>query len=334
MNRTTIVSILFISLLITALSFSFYFYHEVQSYDQKIAEGIASESSIPKHHFVLIGEEMNHDYWRLVGEGAKQTEQVYDVFVEYVGPERSNPEEQLKLLDMAIKSKVDGIIVQALNDPFTAMINKAIEADIPVITIDTDSPTSLRNSYIGTNNYMAGRLAGEALIEDTNGEAAVGIITGSFTNAHHKLRVKGFKDAVEKAEGISIVAVEESNITRVEAEEKAYRLLTEHDNITAFFGTSSYDGIGIAAAANLLNRQEDLYIMTFDALVENIQLLEAGDIDAIIEQQPFEMGYKSIELIQDIINGKPIQDSYHTDASIIRTSNLDNWTRERGGNLD
>ncbi|WP_226527259.1 sugar-binding protein [Metabacillus niabensis] len=333
MKRTSFQYISLISFFITSLAFSVYFYQQVQIYDQKIVKSTVTDTSLPKYHFVLIGEEMNHDYWRLVGKGAKETESKYDVFVEYEGPKRSNPEEQLKLLDMAIKSKVDGIIVQALNEEFTPMINKAVSEGIPVITIDTDSKESLRTAYIGTDNYLAGQLAGKALIEDTNGKATVGIITGSFENTHHQLRVQGFRDAVAKVEGIEVVAIEESNITRVDAEEKAYTMLTENENITAFIGTSSWDGLGIVEAAKSLNKQEDLYVMAFDPLAENIDLLEKGDLDAIIEQQPYEMGYKSIEIMLDMLNGKSVREIYHTDASIIRNANLDKWKVQNGDSL-
>ncbi|WP_062052590.1 sugar-binding protein [Bacillus sp. JCM 19034] len=319
-----------LSLLVIAIVFSVFFYKLVQDYEHRINDEISIDFTLPTYHFVLIGEEMNHDYWRLVGEGAKQTEDHYDVFVEYKGPSRSNPDEQLKLLDMAIKAKVDGIIVQALNEEFTPLINRAVSEGIPVITIDTDAPDSLREVYIGTDNYVAGQLAGEALIEDTNGYATVGIITGSFENAHHQLRVQGFQDALEDVEGINVVAVEESNITRVEAEEKAYTMLSEHGDITAMIGTSSWDGIGIVAAAKKLNKLDDLYVMTFDPLEENIQLLETGELDAIIEQQPFEMGYKSIEIMLEIIAGNRMEDMFHTDASIIRLGNLDSWKSETG----
>ncbi|GAE29414.1 sugar-binding protein [Halalkalibacter hemicellulosilyticus] len=333
MNRKPIHYYVLLSLLIVAIGFSFYYYQQVQTYEHRIDDEIAPDSSLPTYHFVLIGEEMNHDYWRLVGEGAKQTEERYDVFVEYKGPSRSNPEEQLKLLDMAIKSKVDGMIVQALNESFTPLINQAVNEGIPVMTIDTDSPESLRAAYIGTDNYVAGQLAGEALIEDTNGQATVGIITGSFDNTHHQLRVQGFKDTIEKVDGIDIVAVEESNITRVEAEEKAYTMLSEHDEITAMIGTSSWDGIGIVAAAQTLQKQESLYVMTFDPLEENIQLLETGELDAIVEQQPLEMGYRSIEMMLDLIQGDVVDEIYHTNASIIRRSNIDSWKREKGESL-
>lgn len=302
---------------LVAVSFSIYYYYQAQKVQSMMEEKNAPEQSLPTYHFALIGEELDHDYWRLVGEGAQATEEQYDVKVEYQGPRRSNPEEQLKLVDMAIKSKVDGIIVQALNENFEEMINKAVEEGIPVITVDTDAPNSLRSAYIGTDNYAAGQLAGRTLVEDTNGTAKVGIITGSFGNAHHKLRVEGFKDIVEKEEGIEIAAIEESQITRVMAEEKAYTMLTEHSDITALYGTSSLDGIGMTAAAESLNLNH-LYMMGFDTLKENVNLLQQDKLDVLIAQEPYEMGYKSVELMLDVLNGRAVEDVYHTETSVIR----------------
>jgi len=323
MKRIRLIYSLLIISFITALGFSIYFYEHVQTINQEMEKVYSPEVTLPKYHFVLIVEEMEHEYWQLIGEGAKDAGQKYDVLVEYIGPERSNTEEQLKLFDKAIKSKVDGIIVQGLNENFTDMINKAERQEIPVVTIDTDSPESMRHAYIGSDNYMAGQLAGKALVEDTNGLATVGIITGSLDNPHHLERLKGFKDVVEQEEDIKIVAVEESKITRVDVEEKAYNILTEHENITAFFGTSSYNGIGIVSAANSLQRENDMYVITFDTIDENMELLKNGDIGAIVEQHPFEMGYLSVEKMIDIMNGKQTKEITHTNSSIIRKTSLD-----------
>ncbi|HEO8419683.1 TPA: sugar-binding protein [Yersinia enterocolitica] len=324
MKRTFFYTILIISFLI-AVAYSLYCYRQAQIYDEKMLEVISEDSPLPKYHFALIGEEMDHDYWRLVGAGAKKAALDNDVFVEYEGPKRSNPEEQLKLLDMAIQAKVDGIIVQALNDTFTPLINKAVKEGIPVITIDTDAPESLRNAYIGTDNYLAGQLAGQTLVKDTGGKAKVGIITGGIDNAYnqHQLRVQGFKDAIAKVKGIKIIAIDESNLTRVQAEEKAYKMLKEHEDITAFYGTSSLDGIGIVAAAKSLKKQDDVYVISFDALDENIDLLNEGNINAIIAQQPFEMGEKSIELMLNLIKQKSVPMVNHTNASIVHRKDLE-----------
>ncbi|WP_077622624.1 sugar-binding protein [Sediminibacillus massiliensis] len=322
MTRNALIyTVLFIAFL-SMITFSFYYYYQLKQDDRRITEAADPGSAPPSYHFALIGEELDHDYWRLVGEGAKQAEAEFDVFVEYEGPQRSNPEEQLKILDKAIKSKVDGIIVQALNDEFTTLIDQAVRQGIPVMTIDTDSPESSRSAYIGTDNYAAGQLAGEALIEDTDGKAVVGIVTGRFNNAHHALRVEGFRDVIEQEEGIEIVAIEESSIDRIGAEEKAYNMMTEHEEITALYGTSALDGIGISEAAESLNRQDDLYVITFDTLEENLELLRQGRIDALVEQQPWIMGHRSIEIMLDILKDKQIEEIHHTDSSIVRKRDL------------
>jgi ribose transport system substrate-binding protein len=322
MRNSKLMNIILISCFVIAVSFSIYFYIQSKAFQSKITDATSKEQ-VPTYHFALIGEEMDHDYWRLVGEGAKDMEEKYDVFIEYEGPRRSNPEEQLKLLDIAMKSKVDGIIVQALNDEFLPVINQAVDQGIPVITIDTDAPESKRSTYIGTDNYEAGKLAGKALLEDTGGEATVGIITGSFENAHHQLRVEGFRDVVEQEPGIDIVAVEESNITRVVAEEKTHNMLSDYPGITALYGTSALDGIGMVAAAESLGIEESLYMIAFDVLPANIALLEEGKVDVLIGQKPYEMGNRSVELMLDLMNNQEVQDVYHTNASVVRKEDID-----------
>ncbi len=324
MNRKRAIYVLLMACLVIAIGLSFYFYKKAQVDRLEITKATEPDN-LPSYHFALIGEEMDHDYWRLVGEGAKDAEKKYDVFVEYEGPRRSNPEEQLKLLDQAIKAKVDGIIVQALTEDFLPMINKAVNQGIPVITIDTDAPESLRTTYIGTDNYLAGQIAGKTLVEDKKGQATVGIITGSFTNAHHQLRVEGFKNVVADIEGVEIVEIEESNITQVIAEEKTYEMLKNHPEIDALYGTSALDGIGMVHAAESLNRSSSIYMISFDTLPENMELLEQGKVDVLIGQKPYEMGYRSIELMLDIVKGRSVEEVNHTDATVVSQKNLDNF---------
>ncbi|MDQ0230096.1 sugar-binding protein [Metabacillus malikii] len=326
MKRKPIIYFILITLSILTIIISFYLFNQVQTHTKKLESALSPKASLPKYHFALIVEEMQHEYWQLVGDGAKAAASKHNVHVEYIGPERSNPEEQLMLIDKAIKSKVDGIIVQGLNESFTALINQAESQNIPVITIDTDSPDSKRHAYIGSDNYEAGQLAGKALVEDTNGKATVGIITASLENPHHMQRVQGFKDIVEKEKGIEIVAIKESKISRVEAEETAYDMLIKHNDITAFYGTSSYNGLGIVSAAKSLQKQNDMYVITFDPIDENMTLLRNGDIDAIVEQHPYEMGFHSIETMLEVMNGKLIHDVTHTESSIIRSPHV-----EQGG---
>jgi len=290
--------------------------------NEQLADG--KPISVPAYHFILIPEEMDNPYWRLVEDGAKVAGAKADVAVEYKGPAQANVEEHISAIDTAIATKVDGIITQGtVNPEMTAVINEAIQKGIPVITLDSDDPDSRRTAYIGTNNFKAGYQAGEALIKATHGEAEVGVVTGNFSSTNEKQRVAGFEEAVSKAPDVHIVDVEESYITRVQAAEKTYNMLIKYPKINAFFGTSALDGTGISAIIGQLDRKKDTYIIAFDALKETQTLIKKGSIDATVSQEPYQMGYQSVMMMLDILKGKQVKPLNYTDSQILRASDLD-----------
>lgn len=276
-----------------------------------------------QYHFMLIPEELDNDYWRLVEKGAMAAAKANHILLEYVGPKQSNINEHLRKLQIAAASKVDGVLTQGYNDKqFTPVINHLVNKGVPVITVDTDAPSSQRRAYIGTDNYYSGFLAGTSLIADTKGKINVAIITGSFKAEHQKLRVKGFKDAIANEDRIHVITVEESNITRIRAAEKANKILTEHPETNAFYGTSALDGIGIAQTVVRLNRVQSTYIIAFDTINETLDYIRKGVIDATIVQKPYEMGYKAVEMMIQIQEGKPIPEINNTDTRVIHREDL------------
>lgn len=319
--RYVIILVLLICFIVS-FSLSLHFYMKALNNNEQLADG--KPISVPAYHFILIPEEMDNPYWRLVEDGAKVAGAKADVAVEYKGPAQANVEEHISAIDTAIATKVDGIITQGtVNPEMTAVINEAIQKGIPVITLDSDDPDSRRTAYIGTNNFKAGYQAGEALIKATHGEAEVGVVTGNFSSTNEKQRVAGFEEAVSKAPDVHIVDVEESYITRVQAAEKTYNMLIKYPKINAFFGTSALDGTGISAIIGQLDRKKDTYIIAFDALKETQTLIKKGSIDATVSQEPYQMGYQSVMMMLDILKGKQVKPLNYTDSQILRASDLD-----------
>ena len=281
-----------------------------------------AEIPIYKYHFVLVPEEIDNDYWRLIEKGAKEAAKKNDVLLEYVGPRQGNIDEHLKTLEKAAASSVDGIITQSLNEEeFPPLINNLIDQGIPIVTIDTDSENSKRISYIGSNNYYSGFIAGRKLLEDTKGQVNVAIITGNFHSSNQKLRVDGFRDAVKKEERINIIAIEESKISQIHAAEKAYQILSKYPHVNAFFGTSALDGISIAQIVKQSQR-DHIYIIAFDTLNETIDYIREGVINATVSQQPYEMGYQSVNIMVQLLEGKKVPEINYTDTLIIQKEDL------------
>ncbi|MFK9092178.1 sugar-binding protein [Bacillus salipaludis] len=256
---------------LVSVSFAIFYGYQVVTHHLPIEE---KKAATYHYHFVLVPEELDNEYWRLVEKGAKAAAKEYGVMLEYVGPKQANIEDHLKTIEMSAASKVDGIMTQGLSDEqFTPLINRVVEKGIPVITVDTDASNSKRMAYIGTDNYYSGYLAGKALIADTKGQANVAIITGSFYKNHQIKRVQGFQDAVKTEKGIHIIDIQESEISRVQAAEKAFQIVQEHPEVNAFYGTSALDAIGIAQVVEKYKKQNQFYIIGFDTLPETLKYL-------------------------------------------------------------
>ncbi|MBS4197165.1 sugar-binding protein [Lederbergia citri] len=275
------------------------------------------------YHFVLIGQEKDNPYHRKIYEGAEAAAKEKNIFIEYVGPRQTNVEEHIKLIEMATAARVDGILTQGLtNREFKPAIDHAINRGVPVITFDTDLEDSKRLSYVGTDNYESGYKIGDAMIEDTNGQAVVGIITGLLYSNNLVLRVQGFLDAIEKAPNIKVVAIESSNISKSQAAEKAHQMLRKYPEITVFFGTSALDGAGIAQAIDKINPVTPILVYAFDDLKETIELIKEDKIHATLKQNQFEMGYKGVSMLYEAVTGGPIPKTYHTSTKILRKNDI------------
>jgi ribose transport system substrate-binding protein len=273
------------------------------------------------YHFVLISEEADNPYWRLIEKGARDAAKKYNVYLEYLGPKQVDNSEQLKYMDQSIAGNVDGLIAQGITSKrFDQLVNKAFEKGIPFVTVDTDAPESERAVYVGSDNYRAGVLAGEALIKGTQGEQIVGIVTGRLDSSSQQQRIKGFKDAIQQQRRMKVVATKESNITKSGAVQATYDILREHPDVTAFYGTSALDGTGISLVVNQL--QLDPTIISFDILPQTIKLLEEGSIDATVAQYPYEMGYQAIESLLYLERGEHPEELQFTKTKLVRPEHL------------
>ena len=286
---------------------------------------LSGTSSVkPKtYHFVLIPEEVRNPYWQMVKKGADEAGKENNSVIEYTGPIQTSISEHIRFIDEAISSKVDGIITQGLSpSKMTSVINKAVEEGIPVITIDTDAPGSKRAAYVGTDNYEAGFTAGLALAQATHGKANVAIIIGSNVSANQQQRVNGFKAALKSYPKIKVVAMESSNISRIQAAEKTFDIYKAHPGVNAFFGTSALDGLGIASVTSSSLSKTKPFIIGFDDLPDTLSYIKEGKIDETVAQEPYLMGYKSVELMIDLLQGNQIPEINYTDTSIINKENL------------
>jgi ribose transport system substrate-binding protein len=115
----------------------------------------------------------------------------------------------------------------------------------------------------------------------------------------------------------------------VEAKIAAERMVRENPNINCFFCASSLDGIGAANAVSDLKRN-DIVIVCFDNLPETLELIKQGVIYASIVQDPYDMGYKGVNLMMDYIEKKSIpKDKYLTEIKVIKKGNIEEYIKQK-----
>lgn len=224
------------------------------------------------------------------------------VDVELHGPAEWDATLEARSIMQLIARKVDGIIVTA-GDAKTLVpaINKATQAGIPVITFDSDAPSSKRLAFVGTNNYNAGYTAGVQMGTWLNGQGDIGISTFKGPS-HLDERVKGFKDGVATVyPNAKIIEVDdEGKIER--AAPKITAMLKANPNIKGIFASHGNPGPGAAQAVRDLGLQGKVKIMGFDFGGAVVELVEKGEIAGTVGQNPYLMGYMAMMLVHSANN--------------------------------
>lgn len=120
-------------------------------------------------YYVLITENNHSSLWETIYESAKQEAKKYNAYVEYMGKNLANQYNVAQLLRIAIDCKVDGIMIDSNeSSEIEALINEAVQKKITVITILNDCPTSIRQCFIGMNNYNVGKMYSEQVLNLAN----------------------------------------------------------------------------------------------------------------------------------------------------------------------
>lgn len=214
------------------------------------------------------------------------------------GPQSGTLQEQRRLIDEFRASGVDGISISPReSEPLTPVIDEMVDAGVIVLCMDSDAPKSKRLAYIGTNNYEAGKIAGEAAgkVFGNKGAKLMGFV-GDRGAENAKERIKGFQETAKKY-NIELVDVREDDADPAKARRNAEDVIQAFPEINGFLGIWSYDAPAITQAVIAAKKQDKIKIVSFDAEPQTLVHLQKGDIKATVVQKPYLFGYLSVQLI-------------------------------------
>jgi ribose transport system substrate-binding protein len=252
---------------------------------------------------VVIGKSV-HPYWSNVELGVKAAGKALGLAADQViffVPPKEDVNAQIQTMETYIAQGATGIAL-APSDPnaLEPVMKKAAEAGIIVTTLDTPPVKgSVSKVYIGTDNFTAGKMAGEAMKTLLPDGGLVGIGRGSDTALNALQRTDGFMEAIK---GTKITTLEPLN----DKEDSATALslansaISAHPDMAGAFGVYAYNGPAWATAVKEANKVGVIKVVSFDATTDIINGIKECVIQGTIAQREFDMGYKSVELIYKI----------------------------------
>lgn len=243
-----------------------------------------------------------HPYWQEVELGVKEAARKYNIEAIFHMPQKELPQLQIAAIENFILSGCQGIaFASSFPEEIAPTIKRLVSQGIPCIALDTDAPNTNRHVYVGTNNYLAGRIAGDTLVQLLKGEGKVAILTGSLTAINSLERIRGFREVIERSRQMEIVDILCDDEDANKAYILAHSALLKHKDLKGFYGVFSFDGPAAAKAVKALGRINQIKIVCFDLIKETVEFLKENLINAVLAQRPYMIGYRSVEVMYDIL---------------------------------
>jgi len=284
-----------------------------------------------KHKLAFVTNNAS-DFWTIARKGTeKAAKDISNIEVEFRIPSDGTAAEQQRVIDDLLAKGIHGIAISPV-DPKnqTQMLNRAAGQTL-VLTQDSDAPESNRVCYIGTDNVEAGRQAGQLVKEALPNGGKIMIFVGVLDAANAQQRYQGLKEALAGS-NVTIIDVRTDNTDLVRAKANAADSLVNNPDLAGMVGLWAYNGPAILSAVKEANKTEKVKIVAFDEQDETLSGIKDGSIYATVVQQPFEFGYRSMELMSKILSGDksqvPASKQIFVPTKAIKKDNVDQFTKD------
>lgn len=280
----------------------------------QVTSGAAADAGVKRFVFVTNGDD---PFWDACNaglvEGAKRCDLAAKGLRMVMEKNNGTAQGQIeKLRQFGSQSDIAGVaisVIQAENVAIVEEMKRLAAKGVKVITVDgdvnRDTFRDARPFYIGTDNVVGGRLLGAAAKAIL---AARGQPTGRYVqfagftdNDNARARMNGFKETL----GTAFTEVDRMSdeMDLAKARDNVRTALVNHPDLAALVGIWAYNAPAIAEVVQERGVRDRLTVVTFDAQAAAIERMAAGQIDAMVVQNPFEMGIRTVRLLTAMHTG-------------------------------
>ena len=290
--------------------------------------GRTEDDSVKVSRYIaVICKGSQHEFWKTVEQGAMDAGEELGIKVSFEAPEdESQIDAQIAMFEKAIEKKADAIVLAPLDvEQLNPSIEKAHRAGIPVLTLDSEVSSSLREATIGTDNESAGAIAARNAVQLMGGEGQIAVVSHVEGSQTATERNNGFINEInaQNPKGkMEVVGVQYCGGDSKVAKQQTLDFIRSYPDLKCVFASNEGSALGVAEAVSSLGREDDLIVMGFDSSDDEIAYLESGAIDGMMVQNPYNMGYLGVRNINKVLDDKSIEDKFDTGATYVTRDNL------------
>ena len=289
------------------------------------SDGTIFTASENRPYIAVIGKSDISAFWISVSSGARAAAAEYNVDMTFTAPKSEEEyETQNEMIREAVAKGAKAIVFSAIDyNANSEAINEAIKSGVYVVVIDSDVNSDKVSCRIMTDNYEAGRMAGLKALETGDDELIVGVINYDRNSANGQQREQGFCDAIRESGRPNKIYTVNCISTQESAYEGTKKLLEEHPEINTVAALNEFMSLGSGYAVRDLKASDKVNIYAFDSNVVSVGMLETGEIEGLVVQNPYAMGYLGVETAYNLISGVSIgSDRIDTTTTYVYSGNM------------
>ena len=273
----------------------------------------------------VVPKAVAHVFWQSVHAGAVAAGREADVDIEWKGPPTETDfSRQIEIVDAMINARVDGIVMAPTEaTALVTVVERAAREGIPVSIFDSGINTENYVSFVATNNYDAGVLAARKLAELLDSKGRIIVVKMVPGSASTTQREKGFEETLSREfPEIQILAEQYCMSDRARALAVSENMLTAHPDVDGLFASAEPGTIGAAKALRSRGLSDKVRMVGFDFSDTIEKDLKDGVVDALVVQDPFNIGYAAVKTIVAKLNGETPEKRIDSPATIVTADNL------------
>ncbi len=297
------------------------------------ASGCKRESSRgdlpPRVRIAVIPKGTTHEFWKSVHAGAVKAARELDVDIVWKGPLREDDlKQQIDLVQSFVAQSVSGIVLAPLSDKGLAGSVKAATASrVPVVVFDSNLAGGDYVSFVATDNEGAGRAGCDELARRVS-KGNVVVLRYQEGSASTSNRERGCLGALGAHADVKVISDSQYGGSTVETSEKASENLlaamkADGGGVQGIFTPNESTTFGMLLALRKAGLAGKVRLVGFDASEKLVQAVRSGEIDALVVQRPFDMGYTSVKTLVAHIRGQGVDHRIDTGSSLVTKDNVD-----------